>query len=223
MRKLSSYAKVRHWTGNIIRNNPLQLHRALRSGKRYLDLGCGPNIHEHVINLDYLWRPGVDICWDVSRGIPLPDSSMRGIFSEHCLEHFSLIKGVELLREMLRVVAPEGIVRIAVPDAGMYLDTYHARKEAGSGPSFPFEAQESFEGGFVPLLSVNRIFYQDRDSPAGHRAMYDEELLGLVLRKAGFVDVRRRAFRQGQLNDLLLDTPSRECESLYMEARRPGV
>jgi hypothetical protein len=70
---------------------------------------------------------------------------------------------------------------------------------------------------------VNRIFYQDRDSPAGHRAMYDEELLGLVLRKAGFVDVKRQAFRQGQMNDLLLDTPSRECESLYMEARRPGV
>jgi len=51
--------------------------------------------------------------------------------------------------------------------------------------------------------------------------MYDEDLLGLVLGKVGFVDVRRQAFMQGQANDLLLDTPSRECESLYMEARRP--
>ncbi len=223
MRKLNSYAKVRHWVGNVIRNSPLQVRRALRSGKCHLDLGCGPNIHDHVINMDYLWRPGVDICWDISRGVPLPDQSMQGVFSEHCLEHFSLQSGFDLLREAFRVLSPGGLLRVVVPDAGMYLDTYNARRAGGRGPLFPFEVQENFEGAFAPLLSVNRVFYQDRDSPAGHRAMYDEELLGLVLRKAGFVDVRRQAFMQGQSNDLLLDTPSRECESLYMEARRPRV
>lgn len=222
MRKLTSYAKVRHWVGNFIRNKPRQVRRALSSGKRYLDLGCGPNIHDHVINLDYLWRPGVDICWDVSRGLPLPDGCMEGVFSEHCLEHFSLADGVALLREACRVLAPRGVIRVIVPDAGLYLDTYAARK-TGAGPSFPFEAGESFEGEFVPLLSVNRVFYQDRDSVAGHRTMYDEALLDLVLRQAGFVDVQRRAFKQGEVADLLLDTTSRECESIYMEARRPGA
>lgn len=222
MRKLTSYAKVRHWVGNRIRNHPRQARRALSSGKRYLDLGCGPNIHEHVMNLDYLWRPGVDICWDVSRGLPLPDECMEGVFSEHCLEHFSLADGVALLREACRVLAPRGVIRVIVPDAGLYLDTYAARK-SGSEPSFPFEAGEGFEGEFVPLLSVNRVFYQDRDSVAGHRTMYDEALLNLVLRRADFVDVQRRAFKQGDVADLLLDTPSRECESIYMEARRPGA
>ncbi len=219
MRKITSYAKVRHWVGNLVRNRPNQVRRALRSGKKFLDLGCGPNIHDHVINLDYLWRPGVDICWDVARGLPLPDGSMQGVFSEHCLEHFSLPEGAALLREACRVLAPRGVIRVIVPDAGLYLDTYHARK-TGSSPSFPFEAGESWEGDFVPLLSVNRIFYQDRDSAAGHRTMYDEALLGLVLRHAGFDDVKRRAFKQGEIPELLLDTPSRECESLYMEARR---
>jgi predicted SAM-dependent methyltransferase len=221
MRSIGSYAKVRHWVSHFIRNNPLQVRRALRSGKVYLDLGCGPNIHDHVVNLDYLWRPGVDICWDVARGLPLPDCSMKGVFSEHCLEHFSLPAGLALLREAYRVLEPQGVIRIIVPDAGLYLDNYSARK-SGSGVSFPFEAGEHFDGAFVPLLSVNRIFYQDRDSLAGHRTMYDEDLLGLVLRRAGFVDVQRRVFKQGKVPELLLDTPSRECESLYMEARRPG-
>jgi hypothetical protein len=115
---------------------------------------------------------------------------------------------------------PQGVVRIIVPDAGLYLDTYSARK-AGAGPLFPFEAIESFEGGFVPLLSVNRVFYFDRESPAGHRSMYDEELLGMMLRKAGFVDVRRQRYMQGVNPHLLLDTDLRQCESLYMEGRRP--
>jgi len=221
MRKIGSYAKVQHWVGKLIRNNPWQVRRAQRSGKEYLDLGCGPNIHGHVINLDYLWRPGVDICWDVSRGIPLASCSMKGVFSEHCLEHFSLSSGIALLREAFRVLSPGGTIRVIVPDAGMYLDTYSARKCGDISPAFPFEAKESFEGAFLPLLSVNRIFYQDRDSMAGHRAMYDEQLLGMLLQKAGFVDVERKAFMKGSVEALLLDTASRECESLYMEARRP--
>ena len=159
MRKISSYAKVQHWVGNLIRNNPSQVSRAQRSGKVYLDLGCGTNIHGHVINLDYLWRPGVDICWDVSRGIPLASCSMKGVFSEHCLEHFSLSSGIALLREAFRVLSPGGSIRVVVPDAGLYLDTYSARKRGDAGPAFPFEVKESFDGAFVPMLSVNRIFY----------------------------------------------------------------
>jgi hypothetical protein len=41
------------------------------------------------INLDYHWRPGIDICCDITRGLPLPDTYVRGIFSEHCIEHIS--------------------------------------------------------------------------------------------------------------------------------------
>lgn len=221
MRSLSSYAKVRHWVGNLVRNNPLQLRRALRSGKTILDLGCGPNTHEHAINLDYLWRPGVDICWDVSRGIPLPDKSMRGVFSEHCLEHFSLPNGLALLREAFRVLRPGGIIRIIVPDGGLYLDNY-AHRKGGGKTQFPFEAKELFQGDFVPMLSINRIFYQDRESIAGHWTMYDADLLSLVLTKAGFEKAERRSYSHGNLPELVLDTPSRECESLYMEARRPA-
>lgn len=127
--------------------------------------------------------------------------------------------GLQLLREAWRVLSPGGVIRVIVPDAGMYLDTYSARK-SGTGPSFPFESRESFNGSYAPLLSVNRVFYQDRDSPAGHRTMYDEQLLGLILREAGFVNVKRRDFMQGEVRNLLLDTPSRQCESLYMEACR---
>jgi predicted SAM-dependent methyltransferase len=144
-----------------------------------------------------------------------------GVFSEHCLEHFSLPHGLALMREVLRVLRPGGVVRMVVPDGGLYLENY-AHRKSGGDTLFPFETKEHFLGQFVPMLSVNRVFYQDRESIAGHRTIYDADLLSLVLNKAGFEKTERRSYSHGDLPELVLDTPSRECESLYMEARRPA-
>ena len=86
-RPLTSYAAVQVWIGHALRNRPAQLGRRRIANLTYLDLGCGPNVHENFINLDYLWHPQIDVCWDVTRGLPWADGSLQGIFSEHCLEH----------------------------------------------------------------------------------------------------------------------------------------
>ena len=48
--------------------------------------------------------------------------------------------------------------------------------------------------------------------------MWDGETLELVLREAGFVDAKRRAFGDSDL-DPVPDSPLREPESVYAEAR----
>ena len=87
-RPLASYTKVQSVYGHAIWNRRFQLQSPRVRSLRYLDLGCGPNIHQEFINIDYLWRPGIDLCWDVTRGIPLGEASMHGVFTEHALEHF---------------------------------------------------------------------------------------------------------------------------------------
>ena len=162
--------------------------------------------------------PGVDLCWDVARGLPLPDRSMAGIFSEHCLEHFSLSAAVPLLKEFRRVLAPGGTLRIVVPDAELYLLTYASRRRGEQPLRFPFEANERRDPLWTPVLSVNRVFYQDRDSPAGHRTMFDFELLAATLGQSGFGRVERKRFGESRDPALAIDTPGRACESLYAEA-----
>ena len=218
MRSISSFAKVQTLVGNLIRNRTFQLRKSRPCSLEYLDIGCGRNSHAEFINLDYLWHPRVDVCWDITCGFPFRTHSMKGIFSEHCLEHFSLRVGFRILQECRRLLRPEGILRIVVPDAELYLSLYHRQNEGDTTASFPFQSSEAFDGVYSPLLSVKRVFYQDRDSLFGHRCMYDFSLLASLLRRIGFDSVQRTSFGQGRNPSLLIDSESRRSESLYVEA-----
>jgi len=218
-RPFTSYTKVQSVVSVLRR---WQTASSGVNGKHYLNVGCGPNTHSEFINLEYNWQPGLDLCWDLTKGLPFEDRSMNGIFSEHCLEHFSLPTVRLVVDELFRILRPGGTIRIVVPDAGMYLDTYQRHSRGDDGVSFPFQevvcAKTKIDS---PMVSVNEIFYSDRDSLAGHRCMFDYSLLSEILCKAGFSDVKRRCFGEGRDRMLLIDTPSRRIESMYVEAARP--
>lgn len=217
-RPLTSYAKVQAWIAPLIRNRRFQLNRPRVRPLKYLDVGCGPNTHAGFINLDYLWHPGVDVCWDLGTGLPFGDGSLAGVFSEHCLEHFPQPEAAKLLREIRRVLAPGGTLRLVVPDGELYLRAYCAHLAGDPAARFPYEESERTTADWTPMVSVNRVFYQDRESLFGHRTIYDFQLLAELLRAAGFGQVVRRRFGEGADPRLLIDTPARQCESLYVEA-----
>lgn len=217
-RRWDSYASVQDWIGKWMRNRRSQLSRPRVRNLRHVDIGCGLNRHKALLNLDWQWTPGLDLCWDIRSGLPFADRSMRGIYSEHCFEHFDLAAVRGLLRESRRILGPDGTLRIAVPDAELYLRSYVRHLEGESGPLFPFEESERRDPHWTPLSSVNRVFYQDRDSPAGHRTMFDFNLLRTLLEDAGFGGVQRAGFRQGRDTVLLVDSEVRRVESLYVEA-----
>ncbi len=217
-RSISSYSKIQGLVSGWRRNRPTQAKVTRLTGLRYLDLGCGPNIHPEFVNVDYQWKPGVDVCWDIREPLPFPHGRFQGIFSEHCLEHFPLEVGRRILGEARRVLQPGGRVRIVVPDAELYLRTYLSRIEGYPSPPFPYESSEVGNSLWTPLWSVNRIYYQDRESLFGHRCMFDFDLLEKALASVGFRDITKCTFGQGSDPSLLIDQESRSVESLYVEA-----
>lgn len=137
---------------------------------------------------------------DLAHSIPLVDGVADFVYSSHFLEHLFRRDGEKLLQESFRVLKSGGTVRIAVPDLAIALSLYSA--------------------GEKEKMLLDNFFVEDDDSYyARHKYMYDFKMLEDALKNAGFHNIRRCEFRQGQTPDLgILD--NRPHESLFVEATR---
>lgn len=208
-RSFWSYHKVQTAIGNLIRGRRAFMN--LKQPGAYLDVGAGPNMGPDRINLDYTWRPGIDVCCDITRGLPMPDNYAGGIFSEHCIEHITFKQAMTVFGEMHRVLMPGRYVRIIVPSLEIYLACYRDKRP------MPYTTDDEIIGPIsTPAVSINRIMRAH-----GHQFIYDFETMKSALETAGFSEITRRAVNEGTDPKLLLDTPERAVESLYVEARKP--
>lgn len=83
---------------------------------KFLNLGCGTAYHKDWINIDFKSNNENIIECNLLDGIPLKEASVDVVYHSHVLEHFSKKDGVNFLKECYRVLKPDGIIRIAVPD-----------------------------------------------------------------------------------------------------------
>jgi predicted SAM-dependent methyltransferase len=215
-RPLKDYLTIQLIYSTIIRGRRCQLRKNSLTSKRYLNVGCGGNLCENFINLDYQWAPNLDLCWDITKGIPLRDNSLQGIFTEHCLEHIPFEDTRNVLVDFKRLLRPGGVLRIIVPDAELFVDAYFKMK-AGLKSSLSWTpGNSSCRDGITPMMMINGVF-----NGFGHRFAYDYETLEMMLKSAKFVDIRKEHFRCGREGTLLIDYEKRAGESLYVEASKP--
>jgi SAM-dependent methyltransferase len=178
------------------RANPLRLH-----------LGCGGTHLEGWINIDLLGL-GADIPWDLRHPLPFAGGSADAVFHEHLLEHLPLSAALPLLRECWRVLRPNGLLRVGVPDAGRYMRDY------GQAARF---IETVRPGRPTSLLAVAEVVYG-----YGHLSLWDGETLCLALSEAGFVRVTVRPFGESAI-DPVPDAQHRAAESIYVEGTHPEL
>jgi len=177
-----------------------------QGGDLRLNLGSGPVKIPGWIGLDGIGMRA-DLAWDLRRGVPFPENSVRAVFLEHVLEHFSFADGLALLTDCRRVLVPGGIIRVGVPDFGRYLESYAGDRRFVEDlrPRRP-----------TTLLAVAEVALHH-----GHRSVWDAETLERVLTDAGFTEARQRPFGDSDLVPPP-DSSYREPETVYAEARKPG-
>jgi predicted SAM-dependent methyltransferase len=201
------YLLSRGISNSILRQNPLQkLSHRVRT-LDYLNIGCNKKVFSHTINLDYSWFPGIDLTMDMRKRLPISDSRLRGIYCEHVIEHLPFDVIPFCFSEWRRVLRPGGVVRVIVPDAELYLQTY-CRIKIGEDIRFPYHEPEK-----TPMMHVNRVFRL-----SGHQYAYDFDTLAFLLDKACFKDIVRCEHKKGRDKNLLIDSDDREIESLRVEA-----
>ena len=91
---------------------------------KLLNLGCGNHYHKEWINIDYVENNEDIITHNLHEGIPLPENEVDVVYSSHLLEHFSKSDSNYFISECYRVLKPEGIMRIVVPDLRIICQIY---------------------------------------------------------------------------------------------------
>ncbi len=91
---------------------------------KFLNLGCGNRYHKDWINLDFhSSNQDVDE-YNLLNGIPYSDNTFDVVYHSHLLEHFSKSDALRFINECYRVLKPNGIIRIAVPDLEIIVKNY---------------------------------------------------------------------------------------------------
>ncbi|MEH2414136.1 class I SAM-dependent methyltransferase [Nostoc sp.] len=81
-----------------------------------LNFGCGHRFCSGWVNIDFNSEHPEVIAHNLLQPLPYPKDYFDVIYSSHVLEHFSQDTGEMLVKECYRVLKPQGILRIVVPD-----------------------------------------------------------------------------------------------------------
>jgi SAM-dependent methyltransferase len=227
-----------------------------------LHLGCGVTTPSGWVNVDGSWnarlarhavvwrvlralrvlpREKFDVPWssdilihDVRKPLPFPNSSFDGIYASHLLEHLNLEEGKRLLRECFRVLQPNGVLRMVVPDLEAIVREYLGEKPfgelSGEMEMLPpadrlnrrllLRSPEPSSGGIV-LRTYTAL--KDLHS---HKWMYDANSLIIHFQQTGFAEVREMRFHESRIPGIRdIEQASRVLngEGICIEGVKPDV
>jgi len=179
---------------------------------------------------------------NLAKGIPFPDNSVDAVYHSHLFEHLDRDVADRFLIEVRRVLKPEGIHRIVVPDFEALCRAYVSHFDAcdmSSGEChrhdsqlFPIleqsvrrEASGTSHQGRVRRLLENRILGDARRRGETHQWMYDRINLREKAIAAGYKAVQLQSYTSSLIPGWIdygldVDEHGRQYKpgSLYMEA-----
>lgn len=179
------------------------------SDGEFLNLGCGDSYYKNFVNSDFFngfkfWKKRKrKVDWQLDLRYPLncPNNRWNGVFSEHVLEHLYHDEVIFLLKEIERTMMPGATLRIVVPDLQQCCEDYCSNNVTLSG-----------ETGARVMWSLTQNW--------AHKSLWDFELMFEALELAGFIKIHKCQFLEGELPELLKDSPHRRHRSLYVEAKK---
>jgi predicted SAM-dependent methyltransferase len=120
----------------------------------------------------------LDLNWDLRNTLPYEANSVDFIYHEHFLEHLTVDEAIRVLKDFRRVLKPNGVMRIAMPNlkatVANYLDP--------NWKSAPWIKKFNMDFVQTPAEMINIAFRW-----WGHQWLYDEHSLVQRLKDCGFV------------------------------------
>lgn len=207
----------------------------MKDKRSMLNIACGTKMHSEWTNVDFspyvrlrkhmsfakvLYKTGIlsplrwerlcavdpeTVCWDLRKGLPWEANTFDVVYHSHFLEHIPKEAVVKFLLECNRVLKPNGIIRVVVPDLHYAVTRYNTSWEKlENRQTDSYETHEkSVEALFDQMVRTTATGLNEqtnkltrflekriRSSPDKtgelHRWMYDRYLLSQRLEQAGF-------------------------------------
>jgi SAM-dependent methyltransferase len=165
---------------------------------------------------------------DIVKGLPVPDASVDGVYASHLLEHLSRASMVVALRNTFRILRPNGIFRLVVPDLETRARRYLADLDGMKSDANDRLLRSSYLGVESdpkgPLGLASEMLGRNK-----HLWMWDYPAMEAALKAVGFSSIRRcemgdsgdPAFAAVEQHDRFYDEPS-GIRELAVHCHRPN-
>lgn len=172
-----------------------------------LIFGCGETRYPNWVGIDSFSGATVDLLLDLRRRLPFRDESVLYCYSEHFFEHLYPEEGVAHLQEVLRVLKPHGVYRLAIPAGIRFIERYLAGDDAFFKLAFPWSER--------PMEAVHAILYFS----GSHRNLLDFNEMRYLGLHVGFQEVILSEVNSSSRPELNIDRdePQRVAETFYVE------
>lgn len=143
---------------------------------------------------------------DASKALPFPDNSYDYVVASHFIEHITLEEGQTFLTECNRILKPNGIIRLAVPDSELLIKKY-----VDNTLDYFDEINPTCDNAKNGLDKLNALLWSN------HKSIYDKNTLTDALKKAGF-NTTVKSFNESLRPDLITQMFDFHANlSIYME------
>lgn len=198
-----------------------------------LNLGCGSQVVDRWINVDYALGARIakyplvsflinriklfNLSWDkrifihdLTCELPWADEEVDIIYTSHTLEHLSKQDGYYLLSESFRILRNGGVLRVVVPDLNIAVDQYN------NGEILAEDFLEHLGVKLSKARGLRGIIKKLNEYP--HQCMYNVDRLMAILERIGFV-VHEMAYAESRIDDIEeIELKGRTKDAIVLEA-----
>lgn len=193
------------------RKTKLNLCKNINKQKRYLEIGPGLVRIPHFETMNIYDGDHVDYVCDIVSGTPFDTNTFDVVYASHVIEHIPWYIVQRSINEMHRILKPNGVLEIWVPDGLKICKTFVEYEETGVDNSINDGWYRFNEEKDVCKWTAGRIFSYgdgkaDFSHPNWHRSIFSERYLINLFSMAGFKDITKmnnsevRGYDHGWIN-----------------------
>lgn len=157
-----------------------------------IQIGAGPSNAAGWLNTDIEPTAGQAFL-DATRPLPFTNGSVAYIFGEHVIEHITYEEALGFLKEVHRVLAPGGKIRMVTPNLLQFVSLFQEPNPKYIARKLDFHYWPANSPDPEALVLNNEMHW------FGHQFVYTPKLLKASYAEAGFADIRQ--YHAGETGD----------------------